>query len=67
MPTDKDYDANLKLLFSSLFARKMPYVIFAHANEDDAMIFTNISLDDIMLYEPSTDQYIHTVIERSCF
>lgn len=62
MTTAKDYDENLKLLFSSLFARKMPYVIFAHADEDDAMIFTNISLDDIMLYEPNTDKYIHTVL-----
>ena len=40
MITAKDYDANLKLLFSLYLQEKLPYVIFAHADEDDAMIFT---------------------------
>jgi len=62
MNTNDTYDKKLKLLFSSLFSRKMPYVVFTHKDIDDKLLFTNISINDIMVYEPNTDQYMHSVL-----
>jgi hypothetical protein len=53
----------LKLIFSTLFARKMPYAIFglSDSQESTTIIFTNISLDEAIIYEPTSEQYVHMV------
>lgn len=48
-----------RILFSSLFSRKMPYAIFQKNKKE--IIFTNISVDDALIYEPNSTQYIHKV------
>lgn len=55
----------LKLIFSSLFARKMPYVIFNHTEDlKDTLLFTNIPIESAIMYEKDADHYIHLVILR---
>ena len=45
-----------KFLFSSIFARKEPYLILG---SDDVWIYTNISPSDIIMYVPSIDNELH--------
>lgn len=55
----KDY---LKLTFSSLFARRMPIVVFGCPGTSDNQFFaSNLTLEEIELYEPKTMYYIHKV------
>lgn len=61
----KSNEDKFKLLFSSLFARKMNNAIFTKQQNDteisNNIIFTNISMDEAIIYEPNTKQFIHTV------
>lgn len=58
-PKETTNDEKLKLLFSSLFARKMNYAVFRKGG--GSILFTNISMDEALLYEPNVEQYIHSV------
>lgn len=55
----------LRLLMSSLFARKMPFAVFTDTSKDyNDMFFTNVSEEDILIYTPNTENYIHRVIVK---
>lgn len=61
--TEKEFKDYLKLTFSSLFARRMPIVVFGCPGTHDQQFFaSNIPLIDMELYEPKTLYYIHKVI-----
>lgn len=60
--TEKEFKDYLKLTFSSLFARRMPIVVFGCPGTTDNQFFaSNITLEEIELYEPKTMYYIHKV------
>lgn len=50
-----------KLIFSSLFSRKMPYVVIGCPTINDDMFFTNISIETIGVYYNDTESFIHKV------
>ena len=55
---------NLKLLFSSLFARQMTQIVIGcpvYGERDDVFIFTNVPYDDIEIYESDPEKYFHEV------
>lgn len=62
MNETKDNLNKLKLIFSSLFSRKMPYIVFGHTDEDDTLLFTNIDLESALVSKFEADQYIHKTI-----
>ena len=60
--TDKEFLNKFKLLFSSLFARSMTKVIVGCQEfKRNEFLFTNIKLDEIQMYEPDPDYFIHKV------
>lgn len=52
----------VKMFFSSLFARKMPYLILGNVERINTWYMTNISLDEITIYSPNVDQAIHEIV-----
>lgn len=52
----------IKLLFSSLFARQMNSVIIgAEADFDNVIYMSNIDLDEVDMYEQDASKYVHRV------
>lgn len=61
MKLNKPEDA-IKAIFSSLFARKMPYLILGNFERVNTWYMTNISLDEVTIYSPSTEHVIHEIV-----
>ena len=62
-PNDLKYFLEqLKLVFSSLFARQMAYVIFGCPKlKDNELLFSNVDAVAIEIYENDTEFYFHKV------
>ena len=58
---EPDHETKFKLIFSALFSRKMTYALFGMYDDRDTIMFTNISMDEAIIYEPKAAQYIHRV------
>lgn len=59
---EKVFIDKLRLYFSTIFARTMTkMVVGASPDADNIFYMSNISLHDIMFYEPTPDYYIHKV------
>lgn len=60
--SDKEFVRQLKLLFSSLFARAMTKVVVGCPElKENEFIFSNIALKDIRMYEPDPEYFLHRV------
>ena len=60
--SDKEFVRQLKLLFSSLFARAMTKVVVGCPGlKKNEFIFSNIKLEEIQMYEPDPAYFIHHV------
>lgn len=56
----KEFINKTKLIFSSLFARNMPHVIIGCPKvSDTTFIASNIPVEEMEIYEPTADYYIH--------
>lgn len=62
--TEKQFKDKFKLLFSSLFARRMQHVICGCPQFKDPyqLLFTNISIEEAEVYEPNVEQFIHMIV-----
>lgn len=54
-----DHKPMLRTLFSSMFARRMPYVIVGAT--EGSILYTNIKPERVVLYHPESDDYFHVV------
>lgn len=61
--TSRELRQKIKLYFSSLFSRKMPYLIIGAPalSSTNSLLYTNMTLEQAAVYEPSTDYFIHKV------
>lgn len=60
--SDVDFKKRMKLFFSSLFSRKMPFVVFGCPDyKDNQLLYSNLPLDVVELYEPKAEYYLHKV------
>ena len=58
----KYFKDRIKLIFSSLFARNMSYAIFGIPGlQDNQILFTNVSPDQIEIYESEPNYFFHLV------
>lgn len=56
----KEFVTKTKWIFSSLFARNMPHVIIGCPKvPDTTFIASNIPIEEMEIYEPTADYYIH--------
>lgn len=66
----KYFKDQLKLIFSSLFARNMSYAVFGIPDlPDNQILFTNVDPDQIAIYESDPNYFFHLVTlkdERFC-
>lgn len=62
--TEKEFREKFKLIFSSLFARKMQYVVCGCPEflDPKQLLFTNITPAEAEVYEPNVEHFIHLVV-----
>lgn len=58
----KEFLNKIKLLFSTLFNRTMPYVVIGNPDKEDHFLFTSVDPDEIEILNPNPDVVIHDVI-----